>query len=220
MRLWGLPALLLPFASAWAGEACPPARTEVPPRTFSLSTSIAAPVYHNDRRRSAITNSAGRQGVAERVFNTGLTRSATEFRVTPTIWSKRLGDGRLCVGIGKVEARWHMPEVRVDIASEYPPGSCQYRVVKEHEDEHVALNRQALQTFIPRMDSRLQDAVARFTPFMTDASPQQAADEAVRRLMSAARPVLDAFERERSTLNAAIDTPQNYRLVSSRCDGW
>ncbi|MBI2236894.1 MAG: hypothetical protein HYU60_08115 [Magnetospirillum sp.] len=213
-------AILLLATPAVAAERCPPPGMTPPSREVTLTVAAAPVQYRNDRSRAEITVLAGRHDVPLHVSNTGLTRHRTEFRVSPHLWWVELGNGRRCVGVGKVEARWAISETTVDVASEYPPGSCQYRVVREHEEEHVTLTRNAFDRMVPRMKGRLDALVGRLEPFVTDAGSDAAGNQLLQSLMDGVRPILDQQERLRHELNMAIDTPESYRRTSARCPDW
>ncbi|TAN58829.1 MAG: hypothetical protein EPN20_15910 [Magnetospirillum sp.] len=192
----------------------------MPEPALTLSTGIATPIYSGERDRAHITALAGREGVGAARFNTGLTRSRAEVRITPQIWEVALGGGRRCIGLGRVEAHWRLDELLVDIASEYPPGGCNYRIIREHEDEHVAFARDAYLTWTPRIEATLRDAVMRVKPIVTTGDAKQVANDITARLMRALQPAIDGFRAELRSRNASIDTTANYRLVNSRCPKW
>jgi hypothetical protein len=212
--------LLLAAVPAMAAERCPPSGMTQPKREVALTVSAAPVEYRNDRSRTEITVLAGRTGVPRHISNTGLTRHHSEFRVTPHMWWVDLSNGRRCVGLGKVDAHWAISATTVDVASEYRPGSCQHRVVLEHENEHVSLTRGAFDSMVPRMRGKLDALVGRFEPFVTTAGSDAAGDQILKALMEGVRPILDEQERLRRDLNMAIDTPESYRRTSARCPEW
>jgi hypothetical protein len=212
--------LLVAASPGRAGQQCPPANFAVPKRTVALATAVATAVIRNDRSRGEITAAAGRQGVPSMMFNTGLTLSDTAIRLTPTVWRVDLGGGRSCLGVGKVEARWEIAEIVVDIAREYRPDTCQYQVVRRHEEQHVALTQAAFLAYVPKMQASLEDAVARVPTLVTDDDPKRAARHLTDDLMRALQPVFGGYERERNARNAAIDTLESYRALTAKCKAW
>jgi hypothetical protein len=220
MRFPAVVILVLVLLPAWAAaETCPPPGVDVPEPSVELSTGVADTVWHNDASRRDITDMAG-NAPAEGMYDTGLTRTGTQLRLNPEVWWVELGDGRSCLGLGRVEADWRMEQVEVDIAAEYAPGSCQYRVVHDHESQHVALTRRTFDAHFPRMRARLAEAVRAVRPRIVAGEPEVAGRALSEQLMAVARPVLEAYDRERARVNAAIDTPENYRRTSALCDTW
>lgn len=210
----------LVVTSGAGAETCPPTHASVLRPTVVLSTGIAPAIYSNDLDRAHITALAGRDAAHSGRFNTGLTRNRTEVKIVPHLWLVDLGRGRHCVGLGRVEAEWKISSVLVDIASEYRPGGCNYRVILQHEDEHVAFAHQSYRTWTPRIEATLRDAVARVKPSIASGNPRQIAYAVTARLMQALQPAFDGFRAELRSENASIDTPANYRLVNGRCPKW
>lgn len=185
----------------------------------TLTTAIAAPTYHNDLTRARITRQAGHPA-GTTAENSGLTRSRTAFSIRPRVTGYGVAGGpATCLVLDKVEARWQVTELRVDVASEYRPGTCQHREVLEHENQHVDITRDTFREFVPRMEARLKRAAAEIAPARRG-DAQQVADRALERLRQAAGEVIAEFQATMRRRHAAIDTPENYRAVSARCDGW
>jgi hypothetical protein len=214
-----LVAVVLAPALALAQD-CPSPGTAIPRRLATMAVNVAEPVYRNDRSRAEITVLSGRGQMPAMMFTTGLTRESTDLRILPQVWSVELGGGRRCISVGLVEGTWRISELTVDVAREYLPGTCNYRVIRTHEDQHVALTRSAFYAWVFRMDAQLKDAVSRITPFVTTESPAQVSKNVSERLLLAMRPTMDGYERERTEKNATIDTADNYRAVSALCKRW
>ena len=201
---------------SWA-EDCPPARAFVPDKAVTLSTGVGDTVYTGERSRNVISALSGKGGG---LTTLGLTQNNTEVRIIPQIWSFNLGGGRSCAGLGRVEASWRITKLFVDIASEYPPGGCNYRVIRDHENQHVAFAHAAFQDWAPRIKLALQNAAAGIAPQITKADQTQTAKEIEGRLMAALRPVFDGFAADMRSRNDSIDTMENYRNTAKLCPKW
>ena len=201
---------------AWA-EDCPPARAFVPDKVATLSIGVGDTIYTGERSRAAITALAGKGGG---LTTLGLTQNSTEVRIIPQIWSFNLGGGRSCAGLGRVEASWRITKLFVDIASEYAPGGCNYRVIRDHESQHVAIAHATFNEWAPRIERALKDEAGRITPRIVKASPGETAKEIEGRLMAALRPAFDGFSADLKARNAAIDTMENYRKTAKLCPKW
>lgn len=220
-------ALLVVVAAAFfsglalpAGAAQCPTTGEAAPPKVHLTTAIAKPAYRNDRTRREITAASGNPLGTGGTANAGLTSTRTEFLVQPRVMWSRLPEGRGCVVVTEVEAEWRMTAVNVDIAAEYLPGSCQYRAVKDHEEQHVRLNRQAFQDRVADMQARLKVLAANSGAFITEGSPQDAAQGVADALRRGVQPVLETFHRESRRMNASIDTSESYASVAAKCTEW
>ena len=209
--LWAFPA---------AAQTCPPTGVYVPTRMVTLSTWMPDPVYTSEATRARITALSGLTRADSTDFTTGLTRTTTNLELRVQGWQVGLGDGRRCVGLARVEGTWKISEIRVNIAAEYPPGGCQYRVIRTHEDEHVAISRDTFRRWTPHAEQILRAAADRIAPRVTTRSADEETAVFKEMLISAMRPVFEGFAAELRTRNAAIDTPGNYRRVNAQCPGW
>jgi hypothetical protein len=203
-----------------AAQACPPPGAYVPARTVTFSTWMAEPTYLGEASRAQITAMSGQTRPDSKEFTTGLTRTSTNLEVRVQGWQIDLGQGRRCMGLARVEAVWKVTEIKVDIAREYPPGGCQYRVIRNHEDEHVAISRDTFRRWAPWAEKALRNAADRIAPRITNAGPDAVTGEFRNTLVAALKPTFEAFAGELRTRNAAIDTPANYRRVNALCPRW
>lgn len=208
------------WADAALAQACPPQGATVPNRMVTMSASVGIPVYSSELSRERINAIASGKGVGNGSSVVGLTVSEVEGAVIPQLWSVDLGGGRRCVGVGRVEGSWRLRDLIVYIASEYAPGACNYAKIRQHEDEHVAINRETFQRWTPRLEAALREAAGRERPNVTSADMEQVKHDLTERLRKALGPTIDAYKAELKTRNAAIDTTANYRLVMSRCPKW
>jgi hypothetical protein len=192
----------------------------VPAQVVTFSTWMADPVYSSAEGRARITALSGLPSRDSGMFTTGLTRTATNLDLRVQAWQVDLGGGRRCVGVARVEGVWKITSLTVDIAREYPPGGCQYRVIRAHEDEHVAISREAFRHWTPRAEAALREAAARIRPRVAASGPDTVTAEFKDRLMAAMKPTFDAFTAELKVRNGAIDTPANYRRVNGQCRDW
>lgn len=210
---------LIHVGSAMA-QTCPPPGTFMPELKVAMSTSAGIPVYSGELNRARVNALAGQKGTASGGNVIGLTVSEVEGSVKPQIWSVDMGGGRRCVGLGRVDGHWRLKDLVVYIASEYPPGACNYARIRQHEDEHVAINRDTFQRWAPHMQEALRKAALTVRPTITSTDTGQVAREVSERLMSALKAPMDAYRAELRTRNAAIDTSASYRSVMSRCPSW
>lgn len=181
---------------------------------------MADPVYSSAEGRARITALSGLSSRDPNMFTTGLTRTTTNLELRVQTWQVDMGGGRRCIGVTRVEGVWKITALTVDIAREYPPGGCQYRVIREHEDEHVTISRDAFRHWTPRAEAVLREAVGRVEPRVAGGGADAVTREIKDRLLAAMGPTFEAFTRELKTRNAAIDTPANYRRVNGQCREW
>lgn len=192
----------------------------MPARLVTFSTWAAEPTYTSEATRAQITAMSGLSRADSKDFTTGLTRTSANLELRVQGWRVDLGGGRRCVGLARADAIWKITEIRVDIAREYPPGGCQYRVIRDHENEHVAISRDAFRRWTPQAERVLRAAAERIAPRVTASDPDAVTGEFKLALIAALKPTFEAYSRELQARNAAIDTPGNYRRVNGLCPSW
>lgn len=217
-------SLLLLVAVLWAvpaaGQTCPPPGVRIPAQVVTLSTRVADPTYTGEENRARITALSGLTRAESKDFTTGLTRTTTNLELVVQGWQVELGQGRRCIGLARAEAAWKITEIKVNIASEYPPGGCQYQVIRTHEDEHVAISHATFSRWTPRVERALRETADRIPPRVTARSADQETALFKETLLAAVKPVFEGFAAELKAANAAIDTPANYRRVNGQCPRW
>jgi hypothetical protein len=145
-----------------------------------------------------------------------ITSDHLAMQVRPVV--SRLANGRLCVWVTDVAARVGDPELDVYVAANYPEGTCEYNVVREHENQHVEINRSVIHAWGPRIGAQLRDSVGQSFPMV--AAGNADIQRIPQMLMDSLQPLFDAMNSELRQRNGAIDTPENYRLTAARCKNW
>jgi hypothetical protein len=127
-------------------------------------------------------------------------------------------NGPLCVWVTDVAARIGDPELDVYVAANYPEGTCEYSVVRDHENQHVEINRSVVRAWGPRIGAQLRELVARSFPRVI--ASRADVPKLPSMLIDRLQPLLTAMTEELRQKNGAIDTPENYRRTSARCKNW
>lgn len=206
--------------------AAPPAsaRCQPPPDTtvtVTVNTYAAATAYDNRRGRAEIAGIGGMSAANRRngQQTLGLTVSTADVNFEPEGGFTRNRDGSHCLWIRGVTVTLRIPSIIVYVAREYRPGSCQYKAVLAHEEEHVRRTKGLLTPFAADLHRRVHAEVSRLNPIQG-----RSAGEARKRFGSELQRFLNAFvrdfERARDHTNALIDTPQSYQFTSSLCPRW
>lgn len=202
---------------ARAEESCIPSSHKPPPATVTFSSLVGDSVYSPDTSVKTLAHLTNPKAGSTTL---GLTRARTEFRVHAKVWQIDLGGGQRCVGLARAEATWQLFPQKVDIASEYPPGGCNYRIVRDHEDQHVTINREGFQRWSPKAEEAFRQAVLKLKPIKTMAD-QAVASAAFRiDLERSMVPAFANFVAELAIRHGAIDTPANYRRTQLMCPRW
>lgn len=108
------------------------------------------------------------------------------------------------------------PEVMVD--GRFAPGTCQQTAILDHENEHVAVFRDA----IGRAAAAIAAAVrgGALPPSLRVATQSEAEEVYARAIRAALDPVMDAARRDAQEANGRLDTPAHYAEVFRRCADW
>ena len=218
--LLALMLALMPSSPTLAGETCPPPGSFAPPPTVAFSSLISEPVYSGEKTRDIITRISGLRSANPNMFTMGLTRSLTELSLNVQTWQVPMGNGRLCVGLSRVEATWRISGLIVDIASNYSPGGCNYRIIRDHEDQHVAIHRTTFHEWAPRAEAVLRQAAQGVQPTITQGVAAPVAAAIRQSLTQRLDPIFDKYRADLTVRNAAIDTPENYARTAALCPRW
>jgi len=127
--------------------------------------------------------------------------------------------GGYCVYLDEVQADFGFEKFEVYIGKEYPVGTCEYRTILDHENEHVAINNAVVKEYGPMIRQSLEQQLAVMPPLFAP-TVNTGSRRAIQGLQQRAEPVVDAFKREQRRRNAAIDTNAAYGLLQELCTGW
>lgn len=149
----------------------------------------------------------------------GLTsaREAAAIKLT-TRSSPVVGQG-FCTVIEQLDVTIGYDSMEVYIASEYAEGSCEYRVIKSHELNHVLINLSTLKNFRQDVERELKTYVAQLSPMIND-NPEQVIERLKTVLYDRLKLILRPMAVARFKAHMEIDSRSSYRRAQSRCQGW
>lgn len=129
---------------------------------------------------------------------------------------------RFCIGIKAIHFTLGYESIKVYIDKKYPQTSCNYKVIKNHEDYHVNVYRQALAFFRPDIERALKEAVKNLRPeyAYTSARGTQIMKKQFMEINKKIQPLLEHINRKIAEKNYAIDTPESYRKTTAKCPKW
>ena len=189
--------------------------------TLDFKTLMPAPVYNNRLNVTGIRNlfrehGDSAMGPHERAL--GITYAQTLLSIQgSTVGVPQRGG--YCIYLDKVETEFGWQRMDVFVAADFKPGSCEYRAVLDHENQHVGVNNQSLKAFAPRLRAAFEKVLSEQQPlFMTDMEAgTDAALGALQRRMSGQ---LDEFQRITAERNAPLDSDSNYGETAKLCSNW
>lgn len=214
----GLTAGLAAPAEALAAARCPAA--EALPRV-SLETHPGKVIYNTLKNRRQLQRLQGQTGASSRRGwrPIGLTLTELEFRMNISVNTMaRKGRGH-CATVAGVKSSLGYDKITIYIAKRYPKGSCQYLSVLAHENEHLAIFRDTLAVYGPRVERRLTAAASAMKPVLAP-TPARAAAKIQKALQREMEPLFKEMNRRLDIENDRIDTPLKYHGEQARCSTW
>lgn len=199
-------------------RACPP---YAEPIKVNFVTENAPTKYNNEYNVTGIQNVMRRRGhviagMHQRAL--GLTSSQIAFSIAGRTAAVPVSGG-YCVYLRSVDVRFGYQTMDVFIASEYRPQTCEYKTILDHENQHVAISRNTIREYAPRVRQELERHLATLQPRFT-ANAQISTDRKISDVKGKVDPLLDQMERVLAQRNAAIDTNVNYAALAENCKNW
>lgn len=227
MRRRALAAALLAFA------ACAPAALDLPApelpgrphpgrsrfHRFKVQTTAAPADVRHDLSRAEIALLPGAAGSG--LKTQGLT-TIKHSLATHTRFSTAKGTKAVYAWFDDVILEVAVSSDIIHIPSEYPPGSCEYRAVLEHERGHGRVARERAVALAARLERALmasEHIPTRFDPVIA-ADFASAAEHLKSDIAKVVDPLYDRFEAEHKAAQERLDRPDPYDAVYRKCSGW
>ena len=198
--------------------ACPPYSNAI---TVNFATDNAPTTYNNALNVTGLQNMARLNGgsvAGKHQRALGLTTSQMALSIKGQTSILPITGG-YCVYLNALDANFGYRRMDVLIASEFRPGSCEYKTILDHENQHVAINRNTIKEYAPlirqEMERQLQTVQPRFT---RDA--QAGSDEKIAAIQNGLSPLLDQVEAKLTQRNGVIDNDNNYAAIAELCKNW
>jgi hypothetical protein len=127
-----------------------------------------------------------------------------------------------CVWVESVQVDFCYDKLDVYISSQYPEGSCPYRVILSHENQHVAIDQRVLAKY----RTLIEKALKRSRSIPTKAHPLSVVSmdngKAIinKRLDDIVNRLTAAYQKETIRQNGKLDTPTNYKRTQALCNNW
>jgi hypothetical protein len=202
-------------------DFCSASRSQVP---VNLNINYGEVEYLHDLKHSSFARYLRREmDMKAKLAQTvrGLTVAEASFGIQGNAEVTKMGN-RYCVRLANVDVTFGYSRIVVLIDKKYKEKSCEYKVIKEHEDTHVYLNRQVLTEFAPRIKQKVNEVAASIPPRVeyTKVRAERALSEMLAKVQEAVKPDMAEFRILQDERNQAIDTKENYRATTNMCDRW
>ncbi len=148
----------------------------------------------------------------------GLAFVAMQHQISVEVLTNKIGN-RYCVRLKKVHLLFGREKSTIFVASKYRAGTCEFKAILAHENEHMAINARVQLKYEEKIKKALENSAKAIQPFITT-SRQAAPRTLAARFASDIKPILNSFHEERVAENLHIDTPQSYQKTRSLCANW
>ena len=192
------------------------------PIVLDFKTLAPQPVYNNTLSVQGIRNTIAIH--SERVLgphekSLGITYAETAYDAEAHSMATTVRGGGYCVYLTGVDVNFGWKRMQVYVASEFKPGTCEYRTVLDHENQHVSVNNGALKEFAPRFRAEVERMLTNVQPvYATNA--QRGMDQALASLDMGMSGLLKRFQSMMSQRNAPLDSDANYKATAQLCGNW
>lgn len=112
--------------------------------------------------------------------------------------------------------------LKVYIDKKYKPGSCEYEVIREHENYHVAVAQQAMLFFKPDIEAKIHEIISNMRPQIVTSEKEidKVIQEQTKHVITELTPLLTHINQTIAKKNAQIDTPESYEKTQALCKNW
>lgn len=198
--------------------ACPPYTKAI---VIDFKTQTPAPTYNrnlnvNGIRNLFLTRGQSNNGPHSRALGITAIETMLSLRASSRLVPQQNG---YCVYLTSVDADFGWQKQQVFIASELKQGSCGYNAVLDHENQHVAINRETVAQYAPRIRARIEESLRAQKPVFTQ-NTGSTTDAILEGIKNQAGSVMDQFGSTMSQRHGVIDTASNYSATSALCSDW
>ncbi len=126
--------------------------------------------------------------------------------------------GQVCIHPKTIEVTLTYTPV-IYVASDYPPGSCQYGLTEEHETRHVSVDVITATGFLPQIKQAASFAVSQWrgTGPVHESQMEAVQNGLLKQLSAPMKKQLDQFQQTRRLRQQAVDSREEYRRLSEAC---
>ena len=131
-------------------------------------------------------------------------------------------DGQVCASLGAIDIKLGYEDLTVYIDKKYDLSSCEYKVTKRHEKQHVAIYQQAMIFFKPDIEKRVQESLKQLRPKIvkTPEERDRVLIEQYQKVMDDLAPLIEHINKTTAKKNQQLDSPESYKRTTALCKNW
>ncbi len=206
--------LLCLFLAQNANALCPKRPIKV-----NIVTRPGDVVYNHSHSRKEFSRYS-EQPVSPNAL--GLTVTKLGMKMSGKSRAEQVGKNKFCVGLSEINFQIGYDKILVLIDKKYLKNSCNYKVIKDHENYHVQVSQQAMRFFQKDIERELREAVKMLRPeeVYSSARAEQIMSKQFKRVENKVEPLFAHINKKIAEKNSAIDTPESYRETTKLCPKW
>ncbi len=131
---------------------------------------------------------------------------------------------QICVSLDALAFKmgYEKDGLKVYIDKKYKPGSCEYEVIREHENHHVAVAQQAMLFFRPDIEAKIHEIISNLRPQIVTSEKDitKVIEKQTKQVITELEPLLRHINQTIAKKQAQIDTPESYEKTQALCKNW
>lgn len=125
----------------------------------------------------------------------------------------------VCIHYSQIDIYFHI-DPKIYITREHLPGTCQHKVIHEHELKHLMTDRQLINEYSRKIGEAIERDLYQYG-YIWGPMPAQDKDMTLMEMQDSLKNVVDPFleelKKERHARQAAIDTIEEYERIRKAC---
>lgn len=214
-----LPATLIPVGADAATTASTPCPT-FPETAVIVHPTFAAPRYNFQQPLGSLRQIAETQSAAIFHRDQPVGLALGELTVTMSMQANAVvgGDKMICAKPAALNVEVGFQNSTIYVARELPRRTCAHNEILEHEEGHVAIDRELLKEYLPIIERFLQASVQELGT--VKAKDTAAAEDRMQKFIKGQLDkVSEKMNAERARRQAQHDSKEEYQRLAVVCDG-
>jgi len=151
----------------------------------------------------------------------GLTKFDPAIQSNDVVTSHSSASNSICAQVSTIGLSLVVKDATIYIGNEFPPDSCSYQTILEHELKHVETAKVFLNTFAPVVENRMRDFLGGLgvVHVRGDPSGQEAQNRIDRDLGAFVTSLSLELENALVLMQSKVDSREEYARVAQSCGG-
>ena len=186
---------------------------------LNFRSSYGELTYNHDYDQENL-NILSEQGITkeEGMFTAGLSLLDVDWSVSLNTIIREV-DGHTCVIPANLDVFVGYRNPVIYISSDIEEGTCEYKLIKRHEQQHQQINVSVLEHYLPTIKKAFEDELSSLKARVVDGekTSDDITDEMNSDYVFAVRPIVNRFQITLQLEHKHLDTRENYEFESNLC---